>query len=355
MNIISPKIIKQIKEIVGASTCYPNMQRKKKIERIKDNLKWYNEYGYVNLCYNEYGLDIENFRNQDDYIERYIVKEERKKTHHGSVNPNNHRFMVTNKMLFYAYMEKVVPGLTEEMLIILNYKKLFYPMMKYKNSIEALNDLANGKYVCKPIKGNKGARFFVFEKRDNFFYINNEIVEVEDLIEKTRKVRYLVQSFINQHVDYSRIAPGNLNTIRIETLRFKNTTHIFYAVARFSAKEGVLVDNASQGGTFVGVDIERGVLRKHGEYFDNIQGLHEKTHPISGVTYKDFEIPQWKEVIKLVKKLHPLFSELSSIGWDIAITENGPMVIEANAMPCTRMAQIANGGLKQRFYELKEK
>ena len=43
-------------------------KQKSRIQRIKDNIRWYKKYGRVNNFYARYCLDIENFRNQDDYI-----------------------------------------------------------------------------------------------------------------------------------------------------------------------------------------------------------------------------------------------------------------------------------------------
>lgn len=42
------------------------------------------------------------------------------------------------------------------------------------------------------------------------------------------------------------------------------------------------------------------------------------------------KIPFWEEVSEIVTKAHCLIPNLRYIGWDIAITDDGPVIIEAN-------------------------
>lgn len=347
---LRPITRKKLLSVVDSHSFHPNMERKTRDERIADNLRWYKEYGFVNLCYNEYGLDIKDFRNQDDYIERYVVKRDRNTTHHGGVDPARHKGMIIDKINFYSYLEKMLPGYTPTVRVIFSASTLYYPMLEHDTAEAAIEGLANGKYACKLSRGTMGADFFLFEKDEEGFLMDGKRVGVKEITGRTTAGRrYLIQDFVYQHKDIAKIAPNSLNTIRVETVRWKKNTHIHYALARFSARAEANVDNATQGGTFVGIDIDRGVLREFGEYFKFENGAHETEHPISGVTYKDFPLPYWDEIVELVTKLHPLFYGLVSVGWDIAITENGPIVLEGNTSPCSKMAQMANGGLKQRW------
>jgi hypothetical protein len=53
-------------------------------------------------------------------------------------------------------------------------------------------------------------------------------------------------------------------------------------------------------------------------------------HPLTGVAMEGFRLPFWKEALDLVLRAAPSFLPLRSIGWDVAMTPDGPMVIEAN-------------------------
>ena len=56
-------------------------------------------------------------------------------------------------------------------------------------------------------------------------------------------------------------------------------------------------------------------------------------HPDSGVIFTGYEIPFFHDALTLVMKAAQEIPEIRYIGWDIAISANGPVVIEANGAP----------------------
>lgn len=65
-----------------------------------------------------------------------------------------------------------------------------------------------------------------------------------------------------------------------------------------------------------------------------------ESHPYSGMRFKGTKIPFWNEVLELVNHLGRLIPEVGYVGWDIAITETGPIVIEGNTTPGYTYFQI---------------
>ena len=55
-------------------------------------------------------------------------------------------------------------------------------------------------------------------------------------------------------------------------------------------------------------------------------------HPDSGIDIIGFEIPRWKEAISLAKELATVVKGQRYIGWDLALTEKGWVMVEGNAM-----------------------
>lgn len=53
-------------------------------------------------------------------------------------------------------------------------------------------------------------------------------------------------------------------------------------------------------------------------------------HPRTGLPIEGFSIPWWSEVRRLVQVAAARFLPIRTIGWDVAITPNGPMLIEGN-------------------------
>jgi hypothetical protein len=53
-------------------------------------------------------------------------------------------------------------------------------------------------------------------------------------------------------------------------------------------------------------------------------------HPLTNVAFDGFQLPWWAEVRDLVTRGARAFAKLPALGWDVAIAEDGPMLIEAN-------------------------
>ena len=62
-------------------------------------------------------------------------------------------------------------------------------------------------------------------------------------------------------------------------------------------------------------------------------------HPDSGVIIPGFEIPFFAEALELCKEASKLISKINILGWDIAITHSGPVMIEVNNFPGFRLYQ----------------
>ena len=52
--------------------------------------------------------------------------------------------------------------------------------------------------------------------------------------------------------------------------------------------------------------------------------------PGTDIAVKDIKIPCMREAIELAKEAHRATPQVYSLGWDIAITDNSPIVIEGN-------------------------
>jgi hypothetical protein len=53
-------------------------------------------------------------------------------------------------------------------------------------------------------------------------------------------------------------------------------------------------------------------------------------HPDSGVVFEGYKIPYYEEAVALAKRCMDSFYGLKSVGWDVAITTDGPVIIEGN-------------------------
>jgi hypothetical protein len=188
-----------------------------------------------------------------------------------------------------------------------------------------------GRAFVKPASGLGGQGTTIFEVgRDR----------MDDLL--ARRERCLVQPVIMQHPLLAALYSGSVNTVRIDTFLADGTCRHNGAVLRLGAG-GNIVDNAGQGGIVVPIDLETGELQPAGRqkpYFSTVFHTH---HPDTGIAFSSVIVPFWPEVLAIVRRGAEALQPLRSLGWDIAVTADGPVVIEANAFWGAEHFQLGRG------------
>ena len=139
----------------------------------------------------------------------------------------------------------------------------------------------------------------------------------------------LVEDCIIQHRDIAKLYPLSVNTLRIVTVYTEGEAHLIYAFIRIG-NDGHFVDNFNSGGMVAPIDTEKGVIQYAA--FDK-QSRYYETHPYTRTPIAGSAIPFWKESVALCLTAAARIPTLGYIGWDVAVTEDGPLLIEANQFP----------------------
>lgn len=152
----------------------------------------------------------------------------------------------------------------------------------------------------------------------------------------------LIQRELFQHPRMAAFNPSSVNSLRLYSiLGLDGKVTIYSAVMRIGVGE-TKVDNYSSGGISCGID-NLGRLRKYGYYKS---GERTESHPLSGIIFENYEIPNYYKAVELVKKSHLMVPHFRSVSWDIAITEIGEVLIEANlCRGGIDLLQLSNGPL----------
>lgn len=139
----------------------------------------------------------------------------------------------------------------------------------------------------------------------------------------------LAEECIVQHKDIAALYPLSVNTYRIVTVFTEGQPHIVYAFIRIG-NGGRFVDNINAGGMAAPINIETGVI----EYpaFDK-DSIYYETHPYTGCAIKGYQLPYWSESVDMVLKAACVVPQVGYAGWDVAVTEKGPLLIEGNPFP----------------------
>lgn len=111
-------------------------------------------------------------------------------------------------------------------------------------------------------------------------------------------------------------------------------------------RTGSLVDNASSGGFFIPVDMEEGCFKEYEFQFLELSNNYIYEHPDTNIKLNGYKIPCFQESKELVKKAAKDLGD-KIVGWDIALSKEGPVLIEGNYNYHIGMSEKAYGGYKE--------
>lgn len=177
---------------------------------------------------------------------------------------------------------------------------------------------------------------------------------MEDLAWRSLRAPLLVQECLVNHPALRDLTAGALSTLRMYTFlnEAQEVEHIF-SMLRMSQDPRRIVDNVCRGGLAAKVDPETGTI---GLATDG--GILARTgwldrHPLTGAKLLGHPIPFWPEALQLATSAHRKMAAPFMVGWDIAITDRGPVIVEGNKAPDIEIEQRLTGPwANQRFGEL---
>lgn len=183
------------------------------------------------------------------------------------------------------------------------------------------------KFIYKPIENAQGQGIKVFGNLKNPRKVFDSIRELKE--------EAILEEWILQHPLLDTVYNKAINCLRIITL--SNSNDIKFLAGGVTWGNGEQIANASASGIVSPVNFENGVLEKPAADFS---GKLYKRHPITGVDLIGLQLPYWNQVKKMINNAAREIPQVAYIGWDIAITPCGVVLIEGNTTPGYRYYQI---------------
>ncbi|MEO1423369.1 MAG: sugar-transfer associated ATP-grasp domain-containing protein [Pseudomonadota bacterium] len=214
--------------------------------------------------------------------------------------------------------------------------------------VEFFIERARYPLFLKPIQGSGSvgsARVESIAEDGVITLHNGKTCKVQDLaaelIEDDR-VGHMVQAAVIQHPAMTEIAGPALGSVRVVTVVENGVPAVLYALWKIPSPTA-MSDNFWQSGSMIAlVDAESGKIAR----VRLGAGINAKTieaHPVSEKPFTDFTLPDWDKVRKLAIDCHAITPDLGVIGWDVGVSEDGPLIIEANTNPHHHLYQLAAG------------
>ncbi len=259
----------------------------------------------------------------------YEISDAEKKTYAGTgfmyeyqlkMNPKETREILSNKLKFLeAYKQ-----------FIKHQHRSLMELEKSPQRAEALLQNPSGKIVLKSSTGQCGIGVEVHPSED---FTSSSLID-----QLKRGHNDLAEEFVMQHELLRKLSPSGLNTIRIVTQLDKNDEVVILA-ARLRITVNSVVDNLAAGNLAASINSETGIVDGPGVYSD-ITKADQQVHPVTGVSIIGFKLPFWDQTVAMVKLAALHNKGNRSIGWDVAITNLGPELIEANHDWCKLLWQL---------------
>ncbi|ABI59166.1 sugar-transfer associated ATP-grasp domain-containing protein [Nitrosomonas eutropha] len=222
------------------------------------------------------------------------------------------------------------------------------------NFRDFIRELKPGAYLLKPNNGMLGLGLFRLEIKDQSdLKFQDEPITADDLYKKLCSIEtvlpasskgdsvdrdfegLLFQQRLANHPEITKLTSFRmLQTIRVCTyVTDDHQVEILFAFMKLAGKEG-LADAFNLGRTgnmLAKIDPATGRFCKV-YAMDQQQGyLVEITrHAVTQANLLSFTAPHWQACLALAEKLAIAFLPLRAVGWDIAITNEGPVALEGN-------------------------
>jgi hypothetical protein len=253
------------------------------------------------------------------------------------LNPIKYYSLARNKYLAHKVLDKV--GVRKTTLYC-----YYQPESRYHINVECASDLGGvlrilkekdvRSCVVKTTESSHGDSVWVIKsivyhdtdavltRFDNLVLMLSSILGQDPLI---------FESVVSQTKQFSGFNDSSVNTVRFMTTLYPDGSSRVVAAFFKVGRAGKCVDNAGSGGNVDAcVDVESGEI-KYPVQFDGWRNIKRiECHPDNGSQLNGVYINNWQSIKEDVMKFQQAFPYCKAAGWDIAITDEGPIIIEVN-------------------------
>jgi hypothetical protein len=252
-------------------------------------------------------------------------------------NPLKYNFIVTNKDIQKAFLEYLNLPTPRQYTLIGECRDI-----AGKDQLAEFLGSVAVPIVIKPISETQGTGFLALEPNGGAFAAGDAAYTVDDVwahVHRDPRVfrkGYLVEEMLINHRAIRALYPYSLNTYRIVTIKTDdNQWHNPCGYLRLG-RDGSQFDNGQ-------IEIFADYSGKALFAYDITTEQWITKHPDTGHPLVGIPLVGYKEAIDLAFKASEKFYFMGALGWDIAITDSGPTILEVNAGWGSVAPQIAMG------------
>lgn len=311
---------------------YPANSFGQRVKIFFDYIHLYRKKGLTRDEYYEF-----EFEKRDEEFKKSFLGLNEQRHYLDLLNPIKYYSLARNKYLAHKILENT--GVRKSELYC-----YYEPEGRVYDSAEIASTVAD---VCRILK-QKGVEQCVIKDTENSHGEGVMVVKTIEYLDDDCKLNYfngksamlsevlgkhplIFEALIKQTAQFSSFNSSSVNTVRFMTTLYPNGEAKVIATFIKIGRAGSCVDNAGSGGNVdVCVDVETGKIQYAIQY-DGWRKISEiEKHPDSGTQLNGVVIDNWEQIKADVIRFQQAMPWCKAAGWDIAITDEGPLVIEVN-------------------------
>lgn len=238
---------------------------------------------------------------------------------------------------------------TPDAILILKSKSLFDTsgiIVDDSKCNAILSNCLSNKIFIKPIRGRGGRGIIVGIKNTKGCFVTNG-TNIDFTYLKALNDDYIIEPGLKQNEYINKVYPHSVNTLRVVTKRNSDGSIVIVGIALRMGIKGMQIDNGSVGGIAIGIDKDSGRAVTDYARYTCSDKLYR--HPDTNFQFSQLQIDNWDEIKENILSFSRKLVLINLVGWDIALTDNGPIVIEINTLSALDPMQTLLGGFRDIF------
>ena len=250
-----------------------------------------------------------------DYLEFefYLLNDKQRSTYLTRGKNNEIIRKYNNKKKAYQFDDKQVFNKMFKQFLGREYINLDNNLEEFKQFLKNKKEI-----IVKPLDGEGG-------KGVEKIKVNSDIEKLYQKLINNNQT--LVEEVIKQHKQMNKLYDKSVNTLRMFTFVKDGKAYFLQAILKIG--NGGVIDNFSSGGMYTFVDNNGVVLAPAIDQDDN----YFEKHPLTNEKIVGFKVPLFNEAVELVRKAALIVPDMAYVGWDVAIGEDKPILVEGNWFP----------------------
>nr|WP_281720802.1 sugar-transfer associated ATP-grasp domain-containing protein [Nitrosomonas nitrosa] len=268
-----------------------------------------------------------------------------------AVNPEGYTALLDDKLLFDTILRNagIATGTT-----LAIYSKTApsnnYPVLRDVASLEKWL-IENGEDIfIKPLCGINGTGTLSIGKRLSSVQPSWEQLPLKQSISldailkhicSWRNGEFIIQRRLIPSIETAKFSTNVFQTLRIMTLQRDQGVELVAAALKIGSGRSA-VDNLLHGKNMIAaVNLDNGKLGAAVEVVDGEPIWHSK-HPISGMPIEGAQLENINDIKVLVTRVAECLPWFKTVGWDVGLTAEGPLILEGNYYADVLLIQIAH-------------